>query len=247
MLLPPLIFFYMTTWYFISVIKKRTDVVDIAWGGGFIVTAWFSWFINATFTSFVIAILITLWGTRLAFHIASRNKGKPEDKRYQDLKSGWGHQPLKTYINVFLLQGVLMLMVATPIWANTPNPGPLTWYNYLGIIIFLFGLTFEAISDLQLANYIKRKDRPPVLDTGLWRYSRHPNYFGEVTLWWGIWLTAASLPQHFLSLIGPLTITILILKVSGIPLLEKKMLERPAFREYAKKTSIFIPLPPKKS
>jgi len=122
----------------------------------------------------------------------------------------------------------------------------LNWMDYLGLFVFIIGFAFEAGGDFQLARFKKNpNNKGKVLKTGFWKYTRHPNYFGEVTQWWGLWLIAINAPNSWLSIVGPLTITILILKVSGIPMLEKKMAENPNFIEYKKRTSAFIPLPPK--
>jgi steroid 5-alpha reductase family enzyme len=152
----------------------------------------------------------------------------------------------RSFLQVFMLQGLLLLLVAIPvIFVNQAPEAPLGWLDVLGLAIWMYGFAFEAIGDWQLLQFIRDPtNKGRLMTTGLWRYTRHPNYFGEVTLWWGIWLMTLTLPGGWLTIIGPLTITTLILKVSGIPMLEKPYEERTDFQEYKRRTSVFFPLPP---
>jgi steroid 5-alpha reductase family enzyme len=138
-----------------------------------------------------------------------------------------------------------MILVSSPIIFINTFPSKFVFLDLLGILIWTFGFFFESVGDFQLSRFIKSK-KGGIMKSGLWKYTRHPNYFGEVIQWWGIWLIALSVSYGWVSVIGPLLITFLILKVSGIPLLEKKMEENDEFREYKKNTSMFFPLPPKK-
>lgn len=228
--------------FFVSLVKKRKDLADTAWGLGFVFLAWSSYFLSTNNSSLALIInfLVTVWGLRLALHIYTRNKNKPEDSRYLVFKT-----LSDTYLKVFLLQACLCFLVSIPILFINQANLPLSPLAFLGIFVWLFGFIFEAVADHQLKTFIKNpKNKGKLMTSGLWHYSRHPNYFGEVVLWWGIYL--ATLPTGFWTIIGPLAITYLILFVSGVPLLEKKYQNRSDFKKYQKTTSVFFPLPPKK-
>jgi steroid 5-alpha reductase family enzyme len=193
-------------------------------------------------------MLVTVWGVRLALHIGLRNLGKGEDARYRKWREEWGkHFVLRSFLQIYILQGILLLVISIPVIRVVTAPdSPLTLMDFLGTTVWLIGFLFEAISDWQLLQYKKDPaNKGKVITTGLWRYSRHPNYFGEVTLWWGIYLIALTLPNGWMTIIGPITITVLILGVSGIPMLEKKYEGNAEFNEYKRRTSAFFPLPPK--
>ncbi len=241
---------YMTIWFFIALAKKRNDVADVAWGPGFIVVAVISLIIAANFShrALIVSSLVFIWGIRLSLHIGKRHIGKPEDSRYAKWRKEWGKAFLiRSFLQVFMLQGLLLFLVGAPIIViNTAPPSPIGILDILGICIWILGFTFETVSDWQLAQFLKIPSKKgEVMTTGLWRYSRHPNYFGEVTLWWGIYIIALSVPTGWLSIIGPLTISFLILKVSGIPMLEEGFRDNPNFQQYKERTSAFFPLPPK--
>jgi steroid 5-alpha reductase family enzyme len=242
------LFVYMTGWFIFSLIKKRNDVADIAWGLGFIFVAWISLLIFKGFdlASFLVGSMVTIWGSRLSFHIYKRNKGKKEDYRYLEYRNYWGkYFYIRSYLQIYLLQGLLLLLISTPvIIINSRTIDRFNIFIFLGILLWIIGFLFESISDHQLSRFISNKEnKGKIMMAGLWKYSRHPNYFGEVVQWWGIYLI--SLSYSLIGIIGPIVITFLILKVSGIPLLEKKMSENPRFIEYKKRVSVFFPLPPK--
>lgn len=244
------LFFYMTLWFVISVIKKRNDVADIAWGLGFPLISWTAFFIYGfSPISLLTNILISIWGFRLAYYIFQRNRRKPEDPRYQAWRQDWQKNfYLRSFLQVFMLQGLFLYLIVQPsIFINRSLPSEFNFLAIIGLIVWLIGFYFEVVGDWQLAQFIKNpQNKGKIMQQGLWRYTRHPNYFGEVTLWWGIFIIALSIPGSLFTIIGPLTITFLILFVSGIPLLEKKYLDRPDFQDYKKRTSVFFPLPPKK-
>lgn len=242
---------YMTGWFAISVIQKRNDVADIAWGLGFVLIAWSAYFLLQApgWLALGINILVTIWGLRLSAHIYLRNRHKTEDKRYAEMQAKWGGMiHLQSYVRVFLTQGLLMLIISAPvIAANAVVLHEVMPRQLLGIAIWLIGFAFESIGDWQLSRFMSNPaNKGKLMTTGLWKYTRHPNYFGEVLQWWGIWFTILIIPEFVATVIGPLTITILILKISGIPLLEAKMKTNPEFAEYARKTSKFWPLPPRR-
>jgi steroid 5-alpha reductase family enzyme len=244
------LFGYMNVWFVISLLKKRNDVADSAWGLGFVVVAWVAYFLSeeTSLRGLVVNSLVTVWGARLAWHIYRRNKGKSEDYRYLAWRQEWGKWfYLRSYAQVYLLQGALLYCIALPVMLVNRNVGqPLGVLDGLAFGVWLVGFLFEAVGDAQLARFISNPlNKGKIIQSGLWGYSRHPNYFGEVTQWWGIGLSALTVPGGAFGIIGPLTITFLILKVSGIPLLERKMVEKPEFAEYKKRVSMFFPLPPK--
>lgn len=242
---------YMTMWFLIALRLRRNDVADIAWGGGFIVAAITALIVAGTVTprAAITTFLVLVWGVRLAIHIGLRSRGKGEDPRYRAWRESWGKYFLvRTFFQVFMLQGLLLLLISLPvIRVNAAPASPLTLLDGIGIVVWLTGFFFEATGDWQLRQFVQNPaNRGKIMTTGLWRYSRHPNYFGEVTQWWGIYLIALSTPQGWLTILGPMTITVLILFVSGIPMLEKTYEGRPEFEAYKRRTSAFFPLPPKK-
>jgi steroid 5-alpha reductase family enzyme len=237
---------YMSLWFVISLLRKRNDVADVAWGLGFVLLAWSSFFLSggSGTRGIVVGILVSVWGLRLAWHIHARNRGKAEDYRYLAWRRQWGKWfYARSYAQVYLLQGTLLFLISLPVLIiNRSVGGPFSFLNGTGVCIWLCGFLFESVGDAELARFVKDPlNKGKLLQSGLWRYSRHPNYFGEVAQWWGIWLVALGVPGGWLGIIGPLAITILILKVSGIPMLEKKMAGNPDFAEYARRTSVFLP------
>jgi steroid 5-alpha reductase family enzyme len=244
-----LVFVYMTFWYFIAIVQKRNDVADIAWGLGFIIVAWVSFYLSGySFVSFTVNLLVTFWGLRLATHIYSRNKNKPEDSRYAAWRANWKNFYLRSYLQIFLLQGFFLYLISLPvIFINYSVSNLFGITGFLGILIWGIGFYFESTGDRELKEFLsKPENKGHVMDQGLWQYSRHPNYFGEVVEWWGIFVVALSVPLGYLTIVGPLTITFLILFVSGVPLLEKKYEGRVDYEDYKRKTSVFIPLPIRK-
>lgn len=242
------VFLFMQCAFVLSVIRKRNDLADIVWGIGFVVLAWlFFPFAHPSIRSFVVTMLVTLWGLRLSFHIALRHKNKPEDERYAAWRRTWKYFTLRSYVQIYLLQGLLLWIIAMPILAIHTSPyAALHWLDVVGLIVWIIGFGCEVIADKQLKAFLSHPaHKGKIMQTGLWRYSRHPNYFGEVTAWWGIFLMAVSVPQGILTIISPLMITALILFVSGVPMLERKYAGRPDFEEYKKRTSVFFPLPPR--
>ena len=244
------LFLYMTGWFCLSVVKKRNDVADIAWGLGFVLLAWAAMAMTQiTLRGLMVNALVAVWGIRLALHIWQRNKKKQEDYRYANWRKEWGKLfYLRSYLEVYLLQGLFLFLIVQPVVFihNSPNQA-FTLLDGVGLVVWAIGFYFESVGDRQLKEFIANPaNKGKLIETGLWRYSRHPNYFGEITQWWGLFVIALSLPGAVLTVIGPVTITVLILFVSGVPLLENKYAGRPDFEEYKRKTSVFIPLPPRR-
>ena len=246
------VFVYVTVLYGIALVLKRNDIADVAWGPGIALAAW-----TGTLTAplihleaVIICVLITIWAARLALHIGFRFFGKKdEDKRYAAWRGEWGNTVLwRSYLQVFLLQGLFMIVVAYgAMHATLYGVDSISPLLLLGALVWLVGFLFETIADLQLTWFIKNpNNKGKILMTGLWSYTRHPNYFGEVTVWWGIWIMIAGLSWSIVALVSPLLITFLILKVSGIPMLEKAYEGNPEFQAYKKRVSAFFPMPNRK-
>lgn len=249
-----LILAYMTVWFVVALVIRRNDIVDIAWGLGFVAVAvWLFARTGAPLTlrQYVVTALVTVWGLRLAGHIGARNlkPGKGEDARYAAWRLEWGKWLVpRAYLQIFLLQGLFMLLILAPVIAAGSVAGPSTLgpLDFLGLAVWLFGYFFEAVGDAQLASFLSESaNRGHIMDRGLWSWTRHPNYFGESVMWWGIAIIALSVPGGWIGLLSPVVITWLLLKVSGVPMLEKHFEGRPGWDAYKARTSAFVPLPPK--
>lgn len=242
------LFLYMSSWFIVACILKRNDVADIAWGLGFVLMSWIAFLASEhSARSLLVNVLITIWGLRLAWHIARRNLRKPEDSRYAQWRATWKNFYVRSYLQIFMLQGVFLYIILLPVvFVHASTPVSLQLLDALGVAIWVIGFFFESVGDKQLENFLRDPaNKGKVMDRGLWAYSRHPNYFGEVTQWWGIFLFAASVSHGYLTIISPVMITCLILFISGVPMLERKYAGRPDFEAYKKRTSMFIPLPPR--
>jgi steroid 5-alpha reductase family enzyme len=244
------IFLYMTAVFCIALIKKDNSIVDIAWGLGFIGVALLTLFLRQDFTArqLIISVLVFIWGVRLASHIALRKSGKGEDFRYAKWRRDWGQWfVLRSYFQIFMLQGVFLFIIALSIMLVNFSPREdLTGVDFIGIAVWSIGFFFEAVGDYQLKQFKKNPDiKGKIITTGLWKYTRHPNYFGEVVLWWGIFLIALSVERGWMAILSPLTISFLLLRVSGVTMLEKKYQGNPEFEAYAQRTNAFFPWFPK--
>jgi steroid 5-alpha reductase family enzyme len=241
----------LTTWV-ISLMVKNASIVDIVWGLGFAVTSWvLALTIDGDSTrQILLAVMVGVWGVRLGGYLAKRNIGHGEDWRYKAMRKKKGPKfGLISLVTVFGLQGLLMWIVSLPVQFgnadDTPGVGPIA---VMGIIVWLVGLSFEAVGDMQLARFKKNPDNAgKVMDKGLWSLTRHPNYFGDALLWWGIGLVGAETGSGVIGLVGPLVMTVFLLRVSGVPMLERSLMKRrEGYAEYVARTSGFIPRPPKK-
>ena len=245
------IFIYMTVGFVLALILKNNSIVDIAWGPGFVLTSAVLYFRSPFVADPVKSLflgLITIWGMRLAGHVFQRNLGKPEDFRYAAMRKRWGKSfVLKSFFFIFMLQGVLMLVVASPAWVVLSSPARrITALDIAGTLIFAGGFLIETVADYQLSLHIgKPENKGKLMTGGLWSLSRHPNHFGEATLWWGLGLLALSSKYGWIGLLGPVAITFLLRVVSGVPLLEKKYAGRPDWEAYKLKTPIFLPRLPR--
>ena len=235
--------------YVVGRVVGKHSVIDVAWGAMFALVGLVS-FVTSSGEGddgrrWLLLLLPAIWGTRLAVHIGLRSRGKPEDPRYEKLLADRG--PVFAAPMVYGLQGVLVLLIAQPIVVGSFTDGALTPVAYVGVGLWLVGLVFEAVGDWQLEQYKKDPERGPVMDRGLWRYTRHPNYFGDACVSVGIFLVAAERWPGVLTVLSPVVMVYLLAFGSGKKVLEKHMAGRPGFEEYQRRTSGFIPLPPKKA
>jgi steroid 5-alpha reductase family enzyme len=243
----------LTTWV-VSVIVKNASIVDIVWGLGFVLVAWAVRLRvdqGLAARQNLLVAMTSLWGLRLGGYLFWRNHGKGEDYRYRAMRKHWGPRfPVISLLTVFTLQGVLMFTVSLPVQLGQTSPDPdLGWLAAAGLAIWAIGICFEWIGDAQLARFkADATNQGKVMNRGLWKYTRHPNYFGDACVWWGIALVAAETTVGKWGLIGALTMTILLRRVSGVVLLEKSLSKRKeGYAEYVAATSPFIPRPPKRA
>jgi steroid 5-alpha reductase family enzyme len=242
---------YMTAWFALALARKDNSIADIAWGLGFVLVAVFTFFRRGSlFLPLLVTALVAAWGARLALHILVRNRKRGEDPRYAAWREKWGRSFVwRSYLQVFLLQGFFLLLIASPvILVNVDGSSPYAGRFWLaGLLVWVLGFLFEAVGDAQLARFKRDPaNKGRIMDRGLWAYTRHPNYFGESTMWFGIWLIALEVPHGWITVVSPVLITFLLVKVSGIPLLEKRYAGNAAFQAYARRTSAFVPWFPKK-
>ncbi|CAN5714028.1 DUF1295 domain-containing protein [soil metagenome] len=246
-----LVIVMLVTWS-ASLAAKDASIVDIVWGLAFVAVAVVAAVIvgeGSDDRRLLLTVLVTVWGVRLAGYLAWRNRGREEDYRYRAMRKKYGDRfPVMSLVTVFGTQGLLAWIVSLPVQlaataARPPGLGPLA---LIGVVVWAVGLFFEAVGDVQLARF---KDDPAnegqVMDHGLWRYTRHPNYFGDFCVWWGIFLIAAETGPGRWGIVGPIVMSVLLLKVSGVAMLERTITERrPAYADYARRTSAFFPRPP---
>lgn len=241
---------FMTAVFVLAMSLKDNSIVDVAYGLAFLLACWAAFLGHGSGhpRQLLVLALVTLWGTRLAVHIFLRKAGEGEDFRYRQWREAWGKTFVwRSFLQIFMLQGAVVLLVALPILLVINNPGrALGMLDLWGAVVWLFGFSFEAVGDWQLLQFKKAPaNRGRIIQTGLWRFTRHPNYFGEATLWWGLFLIALNVPYGALALASPVLIDALLLKVSGIPMLEAKYRGNPEFEAYKQRTNAFFPWFPK--
>jgi steroid 5-alpha reductase family enzyme len=246
-----LVLCFMSLFFLLAQMLKDNSIVDIAWGLGFVVVAWvtFFYFPGVHIRKLLMLTLISIWGLRLAGYILIRKKGKGEDFRYQVFRKKWTRFfHLKSYLYIFMFQGFLQMVVALPIiLVNSSSPIRIQIIDILGVTLFGGGFLFEIIADFQKYQFKKKPgNKDKLMVTGLWKYSRHPNYFGEAVLWWGIGIISLSVKMGWLGILSPVVITLLLLFFSGIPPLEKRYANREDFQRYKSITPKFFPWFPKK-
>jgi steroid 5-alpha reductase family enzyme len=244
----------MTLWWLISLALRNSSIVDIFWGAGFVVATWASFILTpagCVERKLLLCLLASIWGLRLSLHILRRNWGKPEDFRYQKWRAESGRRWWwYSYFKVFLLQGLLMWLISAPLLAAqiSATPDRLTAFDFLAVIVWIIGFFFEAVGDWQLACFVANPaNKGQLLRTGVWRYTRHPNYFGDAAQWWGFYLIALA-AGGFWTVFGPVLMTFLLVRVSGAALLERTLKDtKPGYAEYVATTSAFIPWFPRQN
>ncbi|MDN5896459.1 MAG: DUF1295 domain-containing protein [Nocardioides sp.] len=234
-----------------ALIAKRVgkvSVVDTTWGLGFVVVAAVSAALGSLsgdgdpLRRWVLLGMVGLWGLRLAWHTHRRNRGKGEDARYAQML---GDAPFRVALGkVFTTQGIALWFVSLPVQVSAVASGGWTWVAWIGVGLWAVGLLFESVGDAQLAAYKRDPDRGPIMDRGLWAWTRHPNYFGDACVWWGIFLVAASAWPGVLTILSPVVMTYFLAFATGARLLEQHMEGRPGWAEYAARTSMFVPWVP---
>lgn len=239
--------------WLLSLKLQDVSIVDVVWGsaGALIAVLTFVNTDGAPARSILLTSLTVLWGVRLSLHIGLRKWGKPEDFRYAAFRAEHGQSwPMRSLLTVFMLQAFLIWVVTLPvqIGQGSATPMELTAPDWAGATLWLVGFFWQAVADQQLARFLRDPaNAGKVMDRGLWRYSRHPNYFGETLMWWGIYFIALATPRGWMTILSPLLITYLLTKKSGVPLLEETLLKRrEGYREYARRTSPFFPWPPRR-
>ncbi len=243
----------MTSLWIVSVIIKNVSIVDLFWGFGFVLAGWYYFLHTDGYEprKLILMTMVTVWGLRLTGYLTWRNAGRGEDFRYRQFRQNYGERRYwwVSFFQTFLLQGILMWLISAPLLGAQIKigSGSLGMADYLGMTFWIIGFIFEAGGDFQLARFrADPMNKGKVLDTGLWRYTRHPNYFGDTAVWWGFGLISVA-AGSWLAALGSLLMTALIIKVSGVALLEKSLVsDKPQYRDYIEKTSSFFPWFPKK-
>lgn len=238
----------------LSIWKKDNSVADVLYPWHFIILASLSAYLATLIAAFYkesaavslyYAALVLIWGVRLSLRIYRKNSGKPEDFRYAAWRSKWKWFHVRSFFQIYMLQGFLALIIAAPIVLSIMlTPKSMTLLSLLGIAMWLIGFAFETVGDAQLDRFIKNpENKGQLMTSGLWKFSRHPNYFGEALMWWGLWVISLSVAGEiwYLTLTSPLVITVLLVSVSGVPLLEARMSKHPDWAAYKAKTSMLIP------
>ncbi len=251
-----LLFLDMVCVFVFALFIKNNGIIDIAYGLAFVLVAATTLYNFGEYPLGAVATtLVSVWALRLAIRIHERNRGRGEDFRYAAWRNSWTWFKTRSFFQIFMLQGSIVWLISAPVVLANSYPAPfLAPLSMVGLVVWLVGFYFEAVGDYQLDRFIKNPaNKGQLMQSGLWSITRHPNYFGEATMWWGLWLVVlpAVLPFGWdivlLSwLISPALITFLLLKVSGVPMLEAAMQQKPGWAEYAKRVSVFVPWIPER-
>lgn len=243
----------VTILWLVCLLLADASIIDIFWGIGFVIASWT--YYTCTPDGFparkwLLSTLVTAWGLRLSIHILIRNWGKGEDFRYARWRAeAGGKWWWQSYVKVFLLQGFLLWVISVPLLAaqNNPQPAQLTALDFLALAVWGIGFFFEAVGDWQLSRFkADPSNRDQLLTSGLWRYTRHPNYFGDAAQWWGYYLLAVAAGGWW-TVFSPLLMTFLLVRISGVAMLERSLVgTKPGYRDYMQSTSTFLPLPPRR-
>lgn len=236
---------WVGAWFVLSLLLKRNDIVDIAWGLGYI---YFSFWVAVNSEQgtlqYIVFGMVFIWGARLAVYLFIRNRGKKEDFRYKKWRDDWGSSfYIRSFFQVYFLQTLLLLIIALPIVIASINArSELEWTLIPGLTLWLIGLYWQTAGDAQLMRFKNDlSNKGKIIEIGLWSKSRHPNYFGELCMWWGIWICLSIYPMGWLAIVSPLLISYLIVNVSGIPMLEAKYDNNSDFQNYKKRVPALVP------
>ena len=241
----------MVLLWLVSLALKNSSIVDIFWGIGFVIIAWLAFSLGGGYIprKQFVAVLVTMWGLRLALHIGIRNWGRGEDFRYAKWREENGPRWWWfSFFQVFLLQGILMWIISAPLIAAQTSGFPviITPLDMVGVVVWIVGFLFEMLGDLQLMSFKQNpKNKGKLLTKGLWKFTRHPNYFGEAVLWWGYYIIALASGSWW-TIFSPILMTYLLMNVSGVAMLERTMKLKPGYEEYMRKTNAFFPWLPKR-
>jgi steroid 5-alpha reductase family enzyme len=252
-----ILLFIDLSWVFlVALYLKSNGIVDVAYGLAYIlVAATTLWNFGLHPLGGVATLLVCIWGLRLAIRIHERTRGKPEDFRYAAWRREWKWFKTRSYFQIYMLQGFIIFLVSIPVVLAASHPATfITPISIIGIVVWIVGFLFESIGDYQLDTFIRNPEHKGMLmQSGLWSITRHPNYFGEATMWWGLWLVTlpALIPLGTLAVVGtliasPILITFLLLKVSGVPMLEAALSKRAGWQSYAARVSVFVPWFPRR-
>ena len=237
--------------FLVGTIKKNNSIIDIFYGPGYVILLWSSLIFSSDFAlrKIILTSLVTLWGFRLAIYIMIRNWGKPEDYRYRAIRKRMGDNViLKSFFKIYLFQGLIIFLVGFPVlFANVSSHSMLDWLDFLGVGLWIVGFYFESVGDYQLRKFLKNPEsKGKIMDQGLWKYTQHPNYWGEVLMQFSLYLIVLNVEYGVFMIFGPIIITFMIIKVSGVRLLDKRFEKDDMYTDYKKRTSAFIPWFPKK-
>lgn len=239
--------------WLLSLRMRNAGIVDVFWGPGLVLVALVAFALGDGYMPrrVLVLALAVVWGLRLGLHLGLRNIGKPEDFRYARMRERSGERfGIESLVKVFAVQAVAMWVVSLPLqYAQmSGTPDRLTWRDALGVPLWVLGFAFEALGDAQLRRFkADPASAGEVMDRGLWRYTRHPNYFGDATLWWGFFVIALNSPDGWWTIASPILMTFVLARITGVPILERHMMRtRPGYEEYARRTSALFPLPPRR-
>lgn len=240
------LFIFFNLVFVLAQYKKNNGIIDIAWGLSFNVISITSLFVTyKSLRLILISFLVMLWGFRLTYHLFKRNYNKKEDYRYAEMRNNWRkYFYLRSYFQIYVLQFLLSFIIGIPILIVAFNyQSKINFLDIFGLLIWIIGYLFEVIGDYQLKKFVSDpKNKGHLMKEGLWQYTRHPNYFGESMMWWGIFVISLSSPDGYFGIISPILITVLLIYFTGVPLLEKKYQNHPEWKEYASNTSKFVPI-----
>lgn len=239
------IFIFINIAFIFAQLINDNSKIDIGWGMGFLISSLNVLLISNDFglLKIILFVMIFIWGIRLSIYILLRGLGKPEDFRYAEMRKNWGkRQKWNAYYRVFILQASIMYVILLPVNYFYDNPvNSFSFFNIFGLFLFIAGFSIETIADQQMKNFKRNPiNKGRIIQSGLWKYSRHPNYFGEAVLWWGIFFYTFQI-ESWWTVVSPILINFLLIKISGIPMLEKKYENHPDWEEYKKRTPAFFP------